>query len=208
MYRSWFALVLALFAHQAVGAVVTSFDEAANICLSKYPQMTSPVDDEARTFRADDRYNARFDYSSHKAVCSVGRTSGEIEEFKIGSKVFSKADLEAGEAAKARSSELGNRIAGGEYQEFLGAAKAKVADKFKDPDSAKFRGLYFSNKAGMPTLCGEVNAKNSYGAYVGYRGFYSNAGGSAVQTEDGRGTGLIYDNMAKEFCASKFKDVE
>lgn len=47
--------------------------------------------------------------------------------------------------------------------------KTVVANGLKDPESAKFRSV----KVKWDTVCGEVNAKNSYGGYVGYRRFYS-----------------------------------
>ncbi|MEW6371433.1 MAG: hypothetical protein AB1584_10880 [Pseudomonadota bacterium] len=43
-----------------------------------------------------------------------------------------------------------------------------VASVFKDPDSTMFR----NEKMPNPTmLCGEVNSKNGYGAYAGYKRF-------------------------------------
>jgi hypothetical protein len=60
--------------------------------------------------------------------------------------------------------------------------KAKIAEikqtvtaNFKDPDSAKFRGLlvFGADPESIITACGEVNAKNSYGAYVGYKKFFT-----------------------------------
>jgi hypothetical protein len=50
-----------------------------------------------------------------------------------------------------------------------------VLAQLKDPDSAIFRneriiGTWISKKA---ILCGEVNAKNSMGGYVGYKPFTS-----------------------------------
>lgn len=57
-------------------------------------------------------------------------------------------------------------------------AKERVADELSDPDSAKFRKLYLSEfvnpnngQAGL-WLCGEINAKNKMGGYVGYRQFF------------------------------------
>lgn len=47
--------------------------------------------------------------------------------------------------------------------------KMVIANGLKDPDSAKFRRV----KVKWDTVCGEVNAKNSFGGYVGYRRFYS-----------------------------------
>lgn len=49
------------------------------------------------------------------------------------------------------------------------AVKMFVSNSLKDPDSAKFRAV----RVKWDTVCGEVNAKNSYGGYVGYRRFYS-----------------------------------
>lgn len=60
-----------------------------------------------------------------------------------------------------------------------------VKEHLKDPDSVQFRGLeYFADKMAFEDgsrytlqhkLCGEINAKNSYGGYVGYRSFYATA---------------------------------
>ena len=56
-------------------------------------------------------------------------------------------------------------------------SKQLVADELSDPDSAKFRKMYISQfvnpNNGKITLwlCGELNAKNKMGGYVGYRQF-------------------------------------
>ncbi len=42
-----------------------------------------------------------------------------------------------------------------------------LADKLKDAESAKFRNL----KSHGGALCGDVNSKNSYGAYTGFSRF-------------------------------------
>jgi hypothetical protein len=47
-------------------------------------------------------------------------------------------------------------------------AKKVVAEAMRDPDSTKFRDVVAYNKNGV---CGEVNAKNAYGGYVGYKRF-------------------------------------
>lgn len=54
----------------------------------------------------------------------------------------------------------------------------KLAENLKDPASAQFKGMFFhpdssqsgSNASGY--VCGELNGKNSYGAYVGYERVY------------------------------------
>ena len=48
-------------------------------------------------------------------------------------------------------------------------AHKRVAPSLFDPSSAQFRHL--STRDGV--LCGEVNAKNRYGAYVGFRPFFA-----------------------------------
>ncbi|EQB4364838.1 hypothetical protein ACYJ3O_004622 [Vibrio parahaemolyticus] len=56
-----------------------------------------------------------------------------------------------------------------------------VKEKLKDSGSAKFRNLFFNrSKDGIPVTCGEVNSKNSFGAYSGYQRFVS--GGSIELT--------------------------
>jgi hypothetical protein len=52
----------------------------------------------------------------------------------------------------------------------IALAKTGMMDKLKDPDSAKFKNLSISKKYPW-IICGEVNAKNSYGGYVGYERF-------------------------------------
>lgn len=44
----------------------------------------------------------------------------------------------------------------------------------KDSDSAKFRSVRYlpGDAGGLWQMCGEVNAKNSFGGYVGFTRFY------------------------------------
>lgn len=58
--------------------------------------------------------------------------------------------------------------------ELLPVAKIAVAAELKDPDSAKFRRLASYPDRGL--VCGQVNGKNSYGAYSGFTDFYYNNG--------------------------------
>jgi hypothetical protein len=62
-------------------------------------------------------------------------------------------------------------------------AKEIIASTFKDPDSVKFKNLRISNDGYW--ICGEVNAKNSYGGYGGFRRFYALWAGAFVRTDDG-----------------------
>ena len=54
--------------------------------------------------------------------------------------------------------------------------KHAVKAILKDPESAQFRNFYTKSWTGKPSpmdpVCGEVNAKNSYGGYIGFTRFY------------------------------------
>lgn len=54
------------------------------------------------------------------------------------------------------------------------AVQSRVIDGLKDPSSAQLRNVKafeLSNGQGR-AICGEVNGKNSFGGYVGFRPFY------------------------------------
>lgn len=57
-----------------------------------------------------------------------------------------------------------------EGDQAIEAAQALLHDGLNDPASAQFRKLNFNPAGG--TVCGEVNAKNRMGGYVGFTPFY------------------------------------
>lgn len=80
---------------------------------------------------------------------------------------------------------------------FVRAAKRNIAAQMKDPSSVQFRDLYIGRDSdGKLSLCGEINAKNGYGAYAGFRPFVANASALAY----------FGDQIAEiwpEFCGKK-----
>lgn len=85
------------------------------------------------------------------------------------------------EQSKKKASPVDQKVA--DQQKFVEVAKDSIAKKMLDPSSVQFRNLTYVesalNKEGNPVrhgLCGEVNAKNSYGGYVGFKLFYVDAG--------------------------------
>ena len=58
---------------------------------------------------------------------------------------------------------------------FVRDAKVRVAAKLRDPESAQFREVREIKKSETreAAICGEVNAKNGYGGYVGFKKFYA-----------------------------------
>src|SRR5690606_39009213 len=75
------------------------------------------------------------------------------------------------------------------------AAKAAVVAQLKDPDSVQFRDLVVGTKSGR--VCGEFNAKNSFGAYVGYKWFEWDETTGEVQVLDLVAPGTALGNASK-----------
>ncbi|QDJ91878.1 FmdB family zinc ribbon protein [Acinetobacter haemolyticus] len=79
-------------------------------------------------------------------------------------------------------------------------AKSYIKRTLKDPNSVEFRGVdaFFTNEGGV-VACGEVNAKNSLGGYVGFRHFISN--GRWVLYDEDPTTDFV--RAFRELCYSK-----
>lgn len=56
-------------------------------------------------------------------------------------------------------------------QAAIDSTKRALAYNLKDPDSAKFRNVRAGLRGKDYMVCGEINGKNSYGAYSGYQPF-------------------------------------
>lgn len=88
--------------------------------------------------------------------------------------------------------------------------KIGVAKGLKDPESARFGDAFNASDDGsMIHVCGMVNAKNSYGGYIGEKPFYA-AGDKLSKTFMGIGYGGetyrgtdIGTAAVKDMCASK-----
>lgn len=77
------------------------------------------------------------------------------------------------------------------YSAIVKQAKMLAAKDLRDPDSARFRNLgvyrWTTGKGGI-AVCGDINGKNSFGGYVGYRGFVVYGGVAVIEEPDGSGT--------------------
>lgn len=64
-------------------------------------------------------------------------------------------------------------VTGAAKEKLISEAKAAISEDFKDPSSAQFRNIWiaYEPEIDASTVCGEVNAKNSFGAYVGFAPF-------------------------------------
>ena len=63
-------------------------------------------------------------------------------------------------------------------------AQDQLVRDFKDPAAAQYRNVALSN-TDLPVVCGEVNGKNSYGAYVGFKRFYATDTSGFSAVDDG-----------------------
>ncbi len=62
----------------------------------------------------------------------------------------------------------------------IAAAQVAAKKDLKDPDSARFQNLRIAEYDGGNVVCGEINAKNSYGGYVGYKRFAAGTSGATI----------------------------
>lgn len=76
----------------------------------------------------------------------------------------------AGSASAAPKESLKEKKAREQREaQMIAAAKKAIAYTLTDPDSANFREVYVAPNE--VAVCGQVNAKNSFGGYVGFRRF-------------------------------------
>lgn len=89
-----------------------------------------------------------------------------------------------------------------DYSGFVASAKRALTKDFKDPDGAKYRDLAVYRELGGKDLylCGEVNAKNSYGAFTGYTPFFSSR--DHVRLKEGSDDSL-FDALKKGACGNR-----
>ncbi len=72
----------------------------------------------------------------------------------------------------------------GTPEQAIQAAKQAVADGMKDPSSAQFRNVRLVSYLDGQVICGEVNAKNSYGGYVGFSPFVASSNAAHLYDND------------------------
>jgi hypothetical protein len=83
---------------------------------------------------------------------------------------------------------------------YIGEHKMRIKAMLKDPGSAEFRKVFVSKSSGMPVVCGQVNAKNSFGGFSGYQRFIS--AGTTQALESAMGVGEM-DKTWKLLCAEQ-----
>ncbi len=191
-------------------AAAAAFPQYIDICVREFPSATNARDDGGARMSAQGSVNVALDDNGDVIVCSVNIASSAIERIWANGRTYSLSEFKMSESARNSRQVLAEadaaQIISGNREAFLRAAKRSITHSFKDPDSALFRDLYISNK-GTPTLCGEVNAKNSYGGYVGYKRFFYNRAVSGREDSDSA-TGAQFLRLEAVFCKDKFLDLD
>ncbi|OJU74914.1 MAG: hypothetical protein BGN93_01395 [Acinetobacter sp. 39-4] len=82
-------------------------------------------------------------------------------------------------------------------------AQEQIKQSAKDPSSVQFRGeqLHEKTKYGA-VACGQVNAKNSFGAYTGYKGFVATENDMTIYIENGANA-KKFASKWNELCVNK-----
>src|SRR5471032_660438 len=187
-----------------------SIDGAAAICekvftslVSRHAEATEEVDEST-----SDVLFVTWPIIDGKkpTYCGVNRQTRKIASLGKGEKAITGEKLTAYLAEREAFMMREKEIAEGNYTNFIVQAKQSLTQSFKDPSSVQYRSLYISDGRLM-ALCGEVNAKNSYGAYVGFRRFYA-TGKQLLNAVEGPADSFVFERMWPGMCANKKADVE
>lgn len=82
---------------------------------------------------------------------------------------------------KSFSVDVANHLKTNDKASAITKAKSIIADSLKDPNSAQFRNVRVVPYEEGAVICGEVNAKNSYGGYVGFEAFVASTNSFAFE---------------------------
>lgn len=134
-------------------------------------------------------------------VCIVNRISRKISSISTNGDVMPASLL----ADMERNTGFREDIKEGKFEGFVRFAKDALTKSFKDPLDIQFRGVFISGKV-LPVLCGEVNGKNSYGAFVGFRRFYTTGDAMLTEVEPVRDA-FVFERMWPRMCGDKVADL-
>lgn len=96
--------------------------------------------------------------------------------------------------------------------EIMKEARTVITKDLKDPVTAQFRGEFirkFTNARGKDVfiVCGEVNAKNSYGGYVGFAPYYFASTGKTGRIRNNTNA-EVFDGMYAITCKNEKEGME
>ncbi|MYM92822.1 hypothetical protein [Duganella vulcania] len=139
------------------------------------------------------------------AYCGVDRQTRKIVSIGKGDKAMTGARLTSFISDHEKFTQLRKEMAAGNYNNFVAQAKQALTRNFKDPSSAQYRNMFVSG-TDLPVLCGEVNGKNSYGAYIGFQRFYS-TGDTLLTAVENPQENYVFERMYPSMCGKKTVDI-
>lgn len=111
-----------------------------------------------------------------RTACIAERTSKEKDALVAKEQEKEREREKAKEQAEADEKERVQKAAvlekENELDAFVKKSKDYITRNYKDPLGAQFTSLVVSDSSFRRSLCGYVNGKNSYGAFVGARRFF------------------------------------
>lgn len=191
-------------------AAAESFTLYQGICQREFPAATNARDDGGTHLSMQGAVNVALNNLGQEIVCSVNIDNAVIEAIWADHRVYTLQEYKLAEAERRRRMALAEadaaQIQGGNHGAFVLAAKRSITHDFKDPDSVLYRDVFISNRT-TPTLCGEINAKNSYGGYVGYKRFFYNRVVSGVDRSEIPENRASYSRLESVYCRDKVLDL-
>jgi hypothetical protein len=191
-------------------ASARDFASYVDVCLKHFPAATNVRDDSGLRLSVQGNVNVAFNEGGHELVCSVNVATRSIERVWADQRTYTLAEYVASANQRTARTALAAQdaalISSGDHQRFVTDAKRAITQNLKDPDSALFRDMFLSNKE-LPTLCGEMNAKNSYGGYVGYKKFFYNRIASHIDDPEPSRSNAHYQSLRRVYCGDRFADV-
>lgn len=139
-------------------------------------------------------------------VCDPSRYPSRPTNFAM------KSSLDLDDEADETSSETESGVAKQQLRERIEPSENDIAhaqniikEMLKDPESARFRRVYGAQgDVEKIAICGEFNAKNSYGGYTGYKPFMVFEDGDRGFVWDSNADGFSFDNMMiEETCPTE-----
>ncbi|MBU2122964.1 MAG: hypothetical protein KJ999_21320 [Gammaproteobacteria bacterium] len=191
-------------------AAAESFTLYREICQRELPAATNARDDGGTHLSMQGAVNVALDNLGHEIVCSVDIEKAAIEAIWADHRVYTLKEYKLVDAERRRRMALAQadaaQIQSGNHGTFVLAAKRSITSDFKDPDSVLYRDVFISNRT-TPTLCGEINAKNSYGGYIGYKRFFYNRIVSGVNGSEIPDSSASYSKLESVYCRDKMLDL-
>lgn len=138
----------------------------------------------------------KWDIEGRIIECAVDETN-KVSMLSINGKIFNRHDIVKISGQNAGKPEYSES----EDQKFAKNAMNIISASLKDPESVRWQNVFLADSR-LQTLCGEVNAKNSYGGYTGFKRFYySSKELNAIEDQGTYGEKDLFLPMFMKVCS-------